>query len=133
MQTERRLERSRNVTTAAVPLTEANATAFFISDGDERALCRSGTRAGRGGRYLRDALHFHFVRKSHRHRIFFRQIYGMKKSFHLCRPPSFSFCSEIEQILHFIPANSLRENVIFISGCAQDGAICSNKCAIILS
>ena len=29
MQAERRLERSRNGTTAAVPLTEANATAFF--------------------------------------------------------------------------------------------------------
>jgi hypothetical protein len=29
VQAERRLERSRNATTAAVPLTEANATAFF--------------------------------------------------------------------------------------------------------
>jgi hypothetical protein len=37
VQAERRLERSRNATTAAVPLTEANATAFSISVRDERA------------------------------------------------------------------------------------------------
>jgi hypothetical protein len=30
VQAERRLERSRSATTAAVPLTEANATAFFF-------------------------------------------------------------------------------------------------------
>jgi hypothetical protein len=80
VQAERRLERSRNATTAAVPLTEANATAFSFSARDERALRRSGTRAGRGGRHLRYALHFHSVRKSHRHRVFFRQTHPMKAS-----------------------------------------------------
>jgi hypothetical protein len=38
VQAERRLERSRNATTAAVPLTEANATAFSILCRDERTL-----------------------------------------------------------------------------------------------
>jgi len=61
VQAERRLELSRNATTAAVPLTEANATAFSISVRDERALQGCVTRVGRGGQLLRCTLHFHFA------------------------------------------------------------------------
>jgi hypothetical protein len=51
--------------------------------------------------------------------------------FALCA--SFPRCAEIAQARYFLPANLCGEKVIVVSDCAQGGAICSNKCAIILS
>jgi hypothetical protein len=45
----------------------------------------------------------------------------------------FSICAEIAQARYFLPANLCGEKVIVVSDCAQGGAICSNKSAIILS
>jgi hypothetical protein len=45
----------------------------------------------------------------------------------------FSICAEIAQASHFPTANLCREKIIFLSDCAQDGAIHSNKSAIIWS
>jgi hypothetical protein len=42
-------------------------------------------------------------------------------------------CAEIAQASHFFPANSPNESVIVFFDCAQDGAIRSNKSAIMLS
>jgi hypothetical protein len=121
-QAERRLERSRNATTAAVPLTEANATAFSISVRDERALRRSGTRVGRGGRHLRYALHFHFVRKSHRHRIFFRQTYVVKKSL------SFPIAPRVAQFARTnVPSFCLIHRTSLPGSNSVDTNACGNK------
>jgi hypothetical protein len=102
MQAERRLERSRNVTTAAVPLTEANATAFILSVRDGRAFTPQ-----RNARW------------------------SWRAVFALCA--SFPRCAEIAQARYFLSTNLCGEKVIVIADCAQGDAICSNKCAIILS
>jgi hypothetical protein len=44
-----------------------------------------------------------------------------------------SFCAIIAQTSLFFPSNLPDESVIVIFDCAQDGAIRSNKCAIMLS
>jgi hypothetical protein len=110
VQAERRLERSRNGTTAAVPLTEAKAAAFFHFR-PRRARVKP-QRNARWSRRFYKSCHLKIIQNN---------------------PKENSFCAIIAQP----PASFLTdwpdESVIVFFDCAPDGAICSSKSAIMLS
>jgi hypothetical protein len=110
VQAERRLERSRNATTAAVLLTEARCycVLFFPSATSareaaaERALVADSSKSR----------HLKIIQNKQKEN---------------------SFCAIIAQTPPFFLSDSPDESVVVFFDCAQDGAIRSNKSAIMLS
>jgi len=110
VQAERRLERSRNATTVAVPLTEAQRGCVFPFPSATNAREAAAERA-----LVADSS------KSHHLKIIQNN------------PKENSFCAIIAQTPPFFLSDSPDESVVVFFDCAQDGAIRSNKFGIILS